>query len=334
MAEYRQWRETDREVLKDVVPLDTPYNLSIEVSSICNARCVYCAHSGEHGQYEGNMSEEIFHKVISDAKGFKHRIKKCGMFGFGESLCNPNLPDMIKEVNDTGLVEAVDLTTNGLLLTPALSDKLIDAGLGTIRVSIQGIDSDMYWNICRVKMDFDKFLNNLRYLYNHRGNTKIRLKIADMSIKGIPDGEKRFIDIFGSMADSVFVEHIMPIYSTVNYNELDDDIIKESLGGRERVVQTNINKVCHRAFYRCRVRSNGDITAACCDATKDVVYGNVLHDNIADVWNGARHLAFLKMQLQGKRFSHPLCKDCMMPNDITTKDDLLDAHAEEILKRF
>lgn len=172
MAEYRQWRETDRTMLKDVIPLDTPYNLSFEVSSFCNAHCVYCAHSGEHGQFEGNMSEEIFHKVLSDARGFKHKIKKCGMFGFGESLCNPKLPEMIKKANDSGLVDAVDLTTNGLLLTPALSDKLIEAGLGTIRISIQGIDADMYWRICRVRVNFEKFLDNLRYLYVHRGGGK------------------------------------------------------------------------------------------------------------------------------------------------------------------
>ena len=33
MAEFRQWRETDRVPLHEVVPLDTPYNLSIEGSS-------------------------------------------------------------------------------------------------------------------------------------------------------------------------------------------------------------------------------------------------------------------------------------------------------------
>ena len=172
MAEYRQWRETNRTMLKDVIPLDTPYNLSFEVSSLCNARCVYCAHSGNHGQFEGNMSEEIFHKVLLDARGFKHKIKKCGMFGFGESLCHPKLPEMIKEVNDSGLVDAVDLTINGLLLTPALSDKLLEAGLGTIRISIQGIDADMYWRMCRVRVDFEKFIDNLKYLFAHRGGGK------------------------------------------------------------------------------------------------------------------------------------------------------------------
>lgn len=241
---------------------------------------------------------------------------------------------MIKEINDSGLVEAVDLTTNGLLLTPALSDKLIEAGIGTIRISIQGIDADMYWRMCRVKVNFDKFLDNLRYLYAHREGTKVRLKIADMAIKDVPDGEKRFMDIFGSIADSVFVEHIMPIYSTVDYNALDKNIAEEALGGRGRVTQTKVNAVCHRAFYRCRIRANGDITAACCDATKDVVFGNAARENVVSVWNGEGRKEFLKKQLLGRRFFIEECKTCMMPNDITNEKDLMDPYAQDILLRM
>lgn len=58
MAEFRQWRETERTMLKDVVPLDTPYNLQVEVSSICNLRCVYCAHAYPgHGVWEVDYSQ-------------------------------------------------------------------------------------------------------------------------------------------------------------------------------------------------------------------------------------------------------------------------------------
>ena len=54
MAEYRQWRNENRTYLKDVIPLDTPYNLKVEVSSLCNAKCVYCAYSKpDHGVFEG-----------------------------------------------------------------------------------------------------------------------------------------------------------------------------------------------------------------------------------------------------------------------------------------
>lgn len=126
----------------------------------------------------------------------------------------------------------------------------------------------------------------------------------------------------------------MPIYSTVDYDTLDKDISAKALGGRERVAQSSVNKVCHRAFYRCRIRANGDISAACCDSTKNVIFGNVLRDNLVQVWNGEKRKKFLVKQLMGRRFSIEECKKCMMPNDITTEEDLLDPWVEEILGRW
>lgn len=80
MAEFRQWRNENRTWLKDVVPLDTPYNLQVEVSSLCNARCVYCAHSrNDHSVYEGNMTMELFWKILEDS-GKRNQI-------FSQTLC-------------------------------------------------------------------------------------------------------------------------------------------------------------------------------------------------------------------------------------------------------
>lgn len=60
MVETRYWREENRTFLKEVIPLDTQYNIGIEVSSLCNARCVYCAYSRrDHGVYEGNMPMDL-----------------------------------------------------------------------------------------------------------------------------------------------------------------------------------------------------------------------------------------------------------------------------------
>ncbi len=55
-------------------------------------------------------------------------------------------------------------------------------------------------------MNFDQFVDNLKYLYDNRGNISVRMKIADIAIADVPDGKKRFEEIFGSIADSIFIE--------------------------------------------------------------------------------------------------------------------------------
>ncbi len=335
MAEFRQWRETDRVCLKDVVPLDTPYNAAIEISSFCNLKCVYCAHSMNHGQFEGNMTDELIDKILHDLAEFPNKIKKVNLFGFGESLCHPEFPEIVGRVNKAAVAEAVEFTTNGILLTRDRIDRMMEnSGVQTIRISLQGIDAAAYKKFGGMNIDFDQFLANLKYLYQQRGNMKVRMKVADIAINGIPNGEERFKEIFGCMADSIYIEHILPIYAGMDYDRIDKNINKDVLGGRMHVRQERVNKVCHRAFYRMRVRANGDVTAACCDATQDVRYGNIWKDSLYNIWNGEAHRGFLKMQLQGRRFDHLYCKDCVMPNDITTEADLLDPWADEILGKM
>lgn len=334
MAEYKQWRNENRTCLKDVIPLDQPYNVCIETSTLCNLNCVYCGHS-KHLYPERNMSMELFEKIVEELKEFHEPLKKVELYFFGEPLCNPNLPQMIKILRESGVSKTIDFTTNGLLLTKDKVDELVANGMpDTIRISLQGLDVDAYKNIAGAQVDFSKMLDNFKYLYEHKGQCKISMKIADIAIKNIKDGEKIFKEIFSPVADTIFIESIIPIYGDVEYSKIDEEIIDNAINGREKVLQTRMNKVCHRPFYRLAVRENGDVTAACCDQLHDIKFGNINEESLITIWNGKRRNEFLKMQLRGERFKHPYCKDCIMPNDITTEDDLLDPWAEEILSRL
>lgn len=335
MAEYRQWREEKRTPLKDVVPLDTPYNILIETSSLCNINCRYCAHSQHLPDiYEGNMSMELFQHIMRDVHEFPSRVKLFEMFYFGEPLCNPDLAEMISIAKKEDVVDNIAFTTNGLLFTRDRADEIISSGVDTIRISLQGIDSESYLKTCGININFNEFVENLKYLYDHRGKCKIRMKIADISLKNEPDGEYKFKQIFGPIADSIYIEHIIPIFQSIDYNEIDSNIYKNAINGRENVKQKKINKVCHRPFYRLRVASNGIVSVSCCDTPHDIILGDINNESLADIWNGEKHTKLLKMQLEGRRFEIPVCKKCTQPNDITNEADILDPWAKDILKRF
>ncbi len=336
MAEYRQWRNENRTYLKDVIPLDTPYNLKVEVSSLCNARCVYCAHaSKDHGVYEGNMTWELFERIIDNSKQFPHKFKVMEMFSFGESMCNPELAKMIRRAKEANVADKINLTTNGLLLTPQKADELVESRIDIIRISLQGLDAEAYRKTCNVKVDFDDFLANLKYLYEQsRGRCSVRMKIADVAIADVPNGKARFEELFGNIADTIFVEKIIPMYADINYDIINKDIYRNSINGREDIAQSEVHTVCNRPFYRLRVAADGKVTAACCDIPNDFYYGNIYEDSLVNIWNGAKRKELLRMQLEGKRFLHPICKNCTIPNDITTEADILDQYARELLDRI
>ncbi len=122
-----------------------------EGSNICNFKCRYCAQSlgreyleREYTFPPENMPLEIMKLVVSQASEFPKRFKLVSMMGHGEPLCNTKLPEMVGMVKESGIAERVDIITNASLLTHEYSDRLLDAGLDVLRVSLQGIDSQAY----------------------------------------------------------------------------------------------------------------------------------------------------------------------------------------------
>ena len=101
-----------------------------------------------------------------------------------------------------------------------------------------------------------------------------------------------------------------------------EEVLKHTKEGRKGFKNRKVNKVCHRPFCRLAVRTNGDVTAVCCDQLNDVVYGNIKEHSLGEIWNGKARKDFLRLQLKGKRFNHPCCKGCIMPNDITNEADM------------
>lgn len=160
------------------------------------------------------------------------------------------------------------------------------------------------------------------------------MKIADLAISDVPDGEKRFEELFGSIADSIFIEKIIPMYADIDYNQIDGAIYQKAINGRENIQQQEIHTVCNRPFYRLRVAADGKVTAACCDIPNDFYYGNIYEENLVNIWNGEKRKALLKMQLEGKRFLHPICRKCMILNDITIEADILDPWVEDLIRKI
>ena len=63
-------------------------------------------------------------RILRDSKEFPNRYKVMEMFSFGESLCNPNLPELINMAKKADVAEKINFTTNGLLLTEKKIDEL------------------------------------------------------------------------------------------------------------------------------------------------------------------------------------------------------------------
>lgn len=199
-------------------------------------------------------------------------------------------------------VQSTELVTNGSLLTPELSEKLIESGLSRICISIQGMTEEKYQEICGYHIDYPRFLKQLDYLYHiSRGKCKIHIKTVDLALNW---GEREsFLRRYQPLCDSIYIDHVIRLFGGVDYDKLHvatDKKIFSDAYAKNRVL------VCPPLFYTLYVTPACDVVP-CCKTPYPIRYGNLHEITLKQAWNGEKRLAFLCQALQGKRFENPVC---------------------------
>ena len=163
----------NRTSLQSVIPLNTPFVVYMDPSSLCNFRCKFCP-TGEFDEirktsrWMGTMDFDVFKKAVDDLSDFDRPIKALKLYKDGEPLLNKKFSDMVAYAKASGYTNYIETTTNGSLWTPQKTDQIIAAGLDRVVISIYGMSSNDFHQFSRAKIDFDNFLKNIKYLYEHR----------------------------------------------------------------------------------------------------------------------------------------------------------------------
>jgi len=121
--------------------------LRISLTDRCNFRCTYCMPAiGMKFQPRDEMltDDELIQVIgaFSDIGFTKFRLTG------GEPTVRPHLDEIVRAIKQFPNVEEVTMTTNALLLG-RIADKLADAGLDRINVSLDTLDPDRFKAITR-----------------------------------------------------------------------------------------------------------------------------------------------------------------------------------------
>lgn len=152
-----------RQAVAAVVPYK-PLYVKIKLTWQCNLRCKMCIAWKEKAE-----SRLTFPVLSSLAQELADMGTRKVHFSGGEALLRPDIFDIISCYADHGM--RVNLTTNGTLLTPKTSARLIASGIRNISVSLDGASSDIH-DLQRGKGAWKKTIagiRNLRTAANNQG---------------------------------------------------------------------------------------------------------------------------------------------------------------------
>jgi len=164
---------------------DYPPNLQIELSSICNLRCVMCyqadkTFSGKSNGFMGYMKFDLFKKIIDEVEG---NIDGLTFASRGEPTLIKDFDKYLKYCE--GKFLGLKINTNVTLFNEKLINTLLSSDIQTLVLSIDESNKENYEKI-RVNAKFDKIMKNLEMLREIREknykNSKLKVRISGVKI--------------------------------------------------------------------------------------------------------------------------------------------------------
>lgn len=333
-AEYKSKLNLDDRVeLQNVIPLDTPYLLYVDPSSICNFKCQFCPTGHEDMVKRASYKRQIldvtlFEKLIDGLDKFNNPIKVLRMNKVGEPLLNKNIGYMVRYAKQSGRVKYIDFATNAVLLNRQISETLVDSGLDRLNISIEGVNDEQYRKYCGAQVDFENMVSQIKYFYEIKGKCELVIKIPSNYIS--QEDQERFIEIFGDVCDRIFVENLTSIWPNFDINQEATNIsVKEEsqygLAVKER-------KICTYIFYAMAVNADGTVSACCPDWEQKLIIGDLNKEDIYSIWNSDKLKQLQKQHLLGERGKNSVCGNCGHIQFCQVDD--VDPYADEILKKW
>lgn len=160
--------------------------LQVEAAFACNLRCVMCPwrEMAKGVTHQGLMTQEIW-QAIRPHLPAAHSID---FTGGGEPLLQPRLAQWIAEAKAAGC--ETGFLSNGLLLNEEKLEKILEAGINWICISMDGATAEIY-NKIRVGSNFERVCQNVANIARLRDGsqpkTMINFVLMDMNFHQVEE---------------------------------------------------------------------------------------------------------------------------------------------------
>ena len=205
LQERVRLKTANREDLYSIEPPFPKTNFLMELSNLCNHECIFCAHQ-KMKRKPGRMKKELAFDILKQA--YDLGTREVGFYATGEPFLIPDLADYIKYAKEIGYTY-VYLTSNGSLATPEKIRAVIDAGLDSIKFSINAPERELY-KFIHGHDHFDIVMEHLKYLNQYRTESGKNYKIYVTGIltKYTEKLKDEYFKVFKGLADQIVFKFV------------------------------------------------------------------------------------------------------------------------------
>jgi radical SAM protein with 4Fe4S-binding SPASM domain len=153
-----------------------------EVTKGCNLRCVHCRATATELASPNDLPTAQAIGIIDQIADFANPIL---VLSGGEPLYRPDIFTLARHATDRGL--RVALATNGTLVTKEVAQKVVDAGVKRVSISLDGANAKTHDSFRKIPGAFDAAVTGFRNLKELGMPVQINMTIARHNAAELPD---------------------------------------------------------------------------------------------------------------------------------------------------
>jgi len=280
-----------------------PYYPVVEISGICNLRCISCPRGSNKVKKGGFMRTPDYLKIINKLITEIPFLYLVDLYIWGEPLLNPDLPEIIKINNHLGISSGISSNLN---VRPDIIEKVIKASPQLIRVSLSGYGKTNY-EITHTGGKWKVLYENLNFLADLIKKYQVKTIVEiyfHVNKKNLPEAKKmqqlcaELNFRFHPSIHMIFPDYVMDYIEGNELNEATKhakDLMVVSLDEMIDKAKKEQNKSC--LLKRIIPVINWDMSVVpCCNYSYQKLADNYLNISLPDV------ILLRKI--------HPLCNKC------------------------
>ena len=137
-----------------------PFFVMFDITTACNFQCLHCYNSSGKRAEDEMTDKEIIDVAQQIADMHPKSVCLCG----GETMVRSNILDIISVLAPN--VGVVNMVSNGSLLNETNVNQLMNAGIKSIQISLDGINAFQHDTFRGYSGSFDKAINAIKIIRN------------------------------------------------------------------------------------------------------------------------------------------------------------------------
>jgi MoaA/NifB/PqqE/SkfB family radical SAM enzyme len=280
--------------------IKTIKKVNVDVSTFCNHACDFCSNPDDRTK-KFRMSPDDFVRVMDNIGQYIdfRTIEDFGLSAKGEPLTNKSFIEIVSIAKQKYQLQYIYISSNGVVINARVAEQLFEAGLDSIKFSINAISRESYAQT-HGKDQFSKAVQGLKHTIALKKCSfpNINILISCISSDSQEDIERFWQEELDS--DYQYINGIWKrdlLFTPADLQDVEDE--------------SKIVARCNKPFDEVWVNADCHLFLCCMDYFGEVDLGSLLEHDFLALWNGEAMNEVREMHQTGKFPSDHICYRCL-----------------------